>query len=428
MAPVACPEGTPTVPSRSADGAACVEAEAEAEVGAERSAIVGSRQCTHRIKACTVGSFDGPKIHQPPPNRSTRYAGRMSGVSVTSLVKKFGTTVAVAGVDITMESGKLFFLLGPSGCGKTTLLRMIAGFETPTSGHIHFGDKDVSRLPAEKRDAGMVFQGYALWPHLSVFENVAFGLRVRKTPTTEIQTRVGEALELVKMTGLGDRKPTQLSGGQQQRVALARALAFRPSVLLLDEPLSNLDAKLRLEMRSEIRRIVDEASITTIYVTHDQEEALSLADAMAVLKDGKVIQAGAPRDLYDRPSNRFTASFLGDTNFLDGTVVENTGSEVVVDTAIGRLRSRGSRPDGVAGAVTVSLRPEAIRLTDASEDGNRVTMSVSGTMFLGQTAEITLTSGEATLRALELHPREVRAAGDSIEVQFAPEDVVLLPA
>ncbi len=352
----------------------------------------------------------------------------MSGVSVTSLIKKFGTTVAVDGVDITMDSGKLFFLLGPSGCGKTTLLRMIAGFETPTSGRIHFGDKDVSRLPAEKRDAGMVFQGYALWPHLSVFENVAFGLRVRKTPAAEIQTRVGQALELVKMTGLGDRKPTQLSGGQQQRVALARALAFRPSVLLLDEPLSNLDAKLRLEMRSEIRRIVDEASITTIYVTHDQEEALSLADAMAVLKDGKVIQAGAPRDLYDRPSNRFTASFLGDTNFLDGTVIETTESEVVVDTAIGRLRSRGSRPDGVVGAVTVSIRPESIRLTDRGEDGNKVTMSVSRTMFLGQTAEITLSSGEATLRVLELHPREVRAAGDSIEARFSPEDVVLLPA
>ena len=353
----------------------------------------------------------------------------MSGVSVTSLVKKFGTTVAVAGVDITMESGKLFFLLGPSGCGKTTLLRMIAGFETPTSGLIHFGDRDVSNLPAEKRDAGMVFQGYALWPHLSVFENVAFGLRVRKASASEIQTRVGEALELVKMTGLGDRKPTQLSGGQQQRVALARALAFRPSVLLLDEPLSNLDAKLRLEMRSEIRRIVDEASITTIYVTHDQEEALSLADAMAVLKDGEVVQAGAPRELYDRPSNRFTASFLGDTNFVEGRVVETNGDEIVVETPLGRLRSTGSRPQDPSGEVTVSIRPEAIRMVDGDAGGgdNEVAMKVTGTMFLGQTAEVGLAIGETPLRAQELHPRTVRRPGDDVRAVFDARDVVLLP-
>lgn len=357
----------------------------------------------------------------------------MSGVSVKSLVKKFGPTVAVAGVDLHMESGKLFFLLGPSGCGKTTLLRMIAGFETPTSGAIHFGEREVSKLPPEKRDAGMVFQGYALWPHLSVFENVAFGLRVRKTPAAEIRTRVGEALELVKMTGLGDRKPTQLSGGQQQRVALARALAFRPSVLLLDEPLSNLDAKLRLEMRTEIRRIVDEASITTIYVTHDQEEALSLADRMAVLKDGHVVQVGAPRDLYDRPEDRFTASFLGDTNFLDGRVVETSGQDVFVETALGRLRSRGSRPENLTETVTVSIRPEAIQLrTDeaksSAETLNLAPMTVSASMFLGQTAEVSLTAGDASLRALELHPRVVRSPGEALNVVFAAEDVVLLNA
>lgn len=357
----------------------------------------------------------------------------MSGVSVKSLVKKFGPTVAVAGVDLHMESGKLFFLLGPSGCGKTTLLRMIAGFETPTSGAIHFGEREVSKLPPEKRDAGMVFQGYALWPHLSVFENVAFGLRVRKTPAAEIRTRVGEALELVKMTGLGDRKPTQLSGGQQQRVALARALAFRPSVLLLDEPLSNLDAKLRLEMRTEIRRIVDEASITTIYVTHDQEEALSLADRMAVLKDGHVVQVGAPRDLYDRPEDRFTASFLGDTNFLDGRVVDTSGQDVFVETALGRLRSRGSRPENLTETVTVSIRPEAIQLRteeakSSAETLNLAPMTVSASMFLGQTAEVSLTAGDASLRALELHPRVVRSPGEALNVVFAAEDVVLLNA
>ena len=354
----------------------------------------------------------------------------MSGVSVRNLVKRFGPTTAVAGVDLEMEAGKLFFLLGPSGCGKTTLLRMIAGFETPTSGSIHFGDRDVSNLPPEKRDAGMVFQGYALWPHLSVFENVAFGLRVRKTPDAELRQRVGEALDLVRMQGLGDRKPTQLSGGQQQRVALARALAFRPRVLLLDEPLSNLDARLRLEMRTEIRRIVDEAGITTIYVTHDQEEALSLADAMAVLRDGKVIQVGPPRALYDRPTSRFTASFLGETTFLDGTVgaIDATGARI--DTPAGSIVAADAAGRVTGARVTVSLRPEAIRIaTDAAPSGwSRFDGTVGTSMFLGETAELEVRVAESRLRVLELHPRVDRPPGTPISLAVDPADVVILPA
>ncbi len=356
----------------------------------------------------------------------------MSGVTVRNLVKRFGSTTAVAGVDLEMEAGKLFFLLGPSGCGKTTLLRMIAGFETPTSGSIQFGDRDVSGLPPEKRDAGMVFQGYALWPHLSVFENVAFGLRVRKTPDAELRQRVGDALDLVRMTGLGDRKPTQLSGGQQQRVALARALAFRPRVLLLDEPLSNLDARLRLEMRTEIRRIVDEAAITTIYVTHDQEEALSLADAMAVLRDGSVIQVGPPRTLYDRPSSRFTASFLGETTFLDGTIGAIDDAGVRIDTPAGPVIAADAGGRVTGDRVSVSIRPEAIRIvTDAfpaPAGWSRFEGTVGSSMFLGETAELDVRVAEARLRVLELHPRIDRPIGAAIAMAVDPADVVVLPA
>ena len=354
----------------------------------------------------------------------------MSEVRVQQIVKRFGTTTAVAGIDLEMPSGRLFFLLGPSGCGKTTLLRMIAGFETPNSGTIHFGDREVTNLPPEKRDAGMVFQGYALWPHLSVFENVAFGLRVRKTPEAELQTRVGEALELVRMSTLGGRKPTQLSGGQQQRVALARALAFRPGVLLLDEPLSNLDARLRLEMRTEIRRIVDEAEITTIYVTHDQEEALSLADGLAVLRDGKVEQVGTPRDLYVRPGTRFTASFLGETNFLEGSIANTDGGLSTLDTDAGAIRVTTDHDASTGARTTLSIRPEAIRILSEAEtvsaDWTLLDATIEDSIFLGDSAELGVRAGEASIRVRELHPRIDRATGSPIRLAINPDDVVLL--
>ena len=352
----------------------------------------------------------------------------MSEVRVQQIVKRFGTTTAVAGIDLEMPSGRLFFLLGPSGCGKTTLLRMIAGFETPTAGSIHFGDRDVTKLPPEKRDAGMVFQGYALWPHLSVFENVAFGLRVRKTPEAELRTQVGEALDLVRMSTLGDRKPTQLSGGQQQRVALARALAFRPGGLLLDEPLSNLDAKLRLEMRTEIRRIVDEAEITTIYVTHDQEEALSLADGLAVLRDGKVEQVGTPRDLYVRPGTRFTASFLGETNFLKGSISDASDGLLTLDTDAGPIRIKTDKDSSTK--TTMSIRPEAIRILSENEtapDGwTPLDATVENSIFLGDSAELGVRAAKASMRVRELHPRIDRSIGSPIRLAIDPHDVVLV--
>ena len=244
----------------------------------------------------------------------------MSSITLRNITKQFGRTSAVDGIDLTIPSGDLFFLLGPSGCGKTTLLRMIAGFIEPTAGQVVFGEKDVTALPPNKRNTGMVFQSYALWPHMSVAENVAYGLKIRKLDKPARDRKVAKALESVRMAEYADRKPNQLSGGQQQRVALARALVIEPTVLLLDEPLSNLDAKLRLEMRSEIRRLCTETGITTVYVTHDQKEALSMADGVAVLKDGAVQQVGPPRELYERPRSRFVADFLGETNFIAGTI------------------------------------------------------------------------------------------------------------
>jgi iron(III) transport system ATP-binding protein len=264
-------------------------------------------------------------------------------IDIKGLVKEYpaigraGVTRAVNEVSLTIEPGELFFLLGPSGCGKTTLLRMIAGFIDPTSGHIGFNGKDVTHAPPNKRNTGMVFQSYALWPHMTVAQNVAFGLNVRKVGASERDRLVKEALAAVQMERYAERKPTQLSGGQQQRVALARAIVIKPDVLLLDEPLSNLDAKLRNDLRHEIRRICKASGITTVYVTHDQKEALSMADRVALLRDGRIVQLGTPRDLYREPKTRFVAEFLGEADFLEATVAGQEGGTVRLDTPAGRL-------------------------------------------------------------------------------------------
>src|SRR5688572_18621077 len=261
----------------------------------------------------------------------------MISIRIQQLTKRFGTVTALQHLDLTIEPGELFFLLGPSGCGKTTLLRSLAGFYIPDEGRIFFGEEDVTTLAPHKRNTGMMFQSYALWPHMSVAEDVAFGLEERKVPKPEIKRRVGEALESVRMGQYAERKPNQLSGGQQQRVALARALVIRPRCLLLDEPLSNLDAKLRLEMRAEIRRVCKEFKLTTVYVTHDQKEALSVSDRMAILDRGRILQVGSPREVYRRPTCKVVADFIGETDFVDGTLVSLTGGAVIVDTPIGRF-------------------------------------------------------------------------------------------
>lgn len=358
-----------------------------------------------------------------------------TAIHIRRLVKRYapGSTPAVDGVSLTIDPGELFFLLGPSGCGKTTLLRMIAGFIEPTDGAIAFAgadgaERDVTYLPPNKRNTGMVFQSYALWPHMSVFDNVAFGLSVRKVDKAETQRRVMEALAMVQMDPYAQRKPNALSGGQQQRVALARALVIRPDVLLLDEPLSNLDAKLRIELRSEIRRICKSSGITGVYVTHDQKEALSMADRCAVMKSGRIVQLGTPHELYHRPCDRFVAEFLGETNFIEGT---RRGSTIV--TSAGTLVT-GSTAEAADGPVTLSLRPEALRLEQGSPSGNN---SLSGTivdsMYLGEIAQHTveLAGGGANptrMKVAQLNPGPAAAAlRGAVSVTIAPTDVVVLP-
>jgi iron(III) transport system ATP-binding protein len=353
----------------------------------------------------------------------------MIAVTVRKLVVRFGDTVALHGIDLRIEPGELFLLLGPSGCGKTTLLRAIAGFAEPNEGAVLFGDEDVTELAPHLRNTGMVFQSFALWPHLTVGENVAFGLRERKVKKGEIDTRVREALIAVRMGEHLVRRIDQLSGGEQQRVALARALVVRPRCLLLDEPLSNLDAKLRHSMRDEIRRICKEFGLTAVYVTHDQKEALAIADRVAVMKSGRILQVGAPAEIYRSPVSREVAAFIGETNLVEGTVVGEGTAGVRVRTPLGELLSTGparsfARPDA---KVWVSLRPEcvALRVDPSSTGWNAVTGKIEATTYLGEIAEHRFRCGTELLRIYELNPRP--ADGASHTAAVSPADVTLLP-
>ena len=344
----------------------------------------------------------------------------MTSVRLEHIHKKFGETTALDGIDLQINAGELFFLLGPSGCGKSTLLRLIAGLHEPTNGRIFFNDRDVTSLGTEKRNAVMCFQSYALWPHMTVRDNVRFGLDVRKTEAGETLRRVEEVLKLVQMESFAARKPNQLSGGQQQRVALARALAVKPDCLLLDEPLSNLDAQLRHEMRSEIRRICKTTGFTTIYVTHDQKEALSVADRIAVLKDGRLIQVGTPGELYHSPKTSFVAGFIGQTNLFAGISAEANSFE----TAAGRITVKSSMPIGRS--VTLSIRPEQIRIvkSEAIPGPNRLTGKVMETTFLGEASEHVLLVNEQRIKVISSPPRF--SAPEELTVEFSPEDVAVL--
>jgi len=287
----------------------------------------------------------------------------MASVQLLNIGKTFKDVVAVKDVSLTVRDGEFFSLLGPSGCGKTTILRMMAGFYIPTTGKILFNDRDVSLLPPNRRNTAMVFQNYALFPHLTVFENVAFGLRARKIPNPERQNRVRKALELVNLAELENRHVTQLSGGQQQRVALARAIVIEPEILLLDEPLSNLDAKLRRETREQILKLQRELKITTIYVTHDQEEALTLSDRIALMNEGVCQQIGTPFEIYNRPANAFVAKFIGRSNLLNGTVIQidNNSIFVEVNQDIRLIVETDNKPS-LGQKVVLAIKPESVIL------------------------------------------------------------------
>ena len=324
-------------------------------------------------------------------------------------------------IDLTIQAGELFFLLGPSGCGKSTLLRILAGLVEPDGGSIRFNGREITRLPAEKRRAAMVFQNYALWPHLTVFENVAFGLRAEGADNAKIRKEVADALELVQLADCAERKIPSLSGGQQQRVALARALAMRPDLLLLDEPLSNLDARLRDTMRREIRRIAKERELTAIYVTHDRQEALSMADRLAVMHQGILQQVGAPEEVYNLPVNRFVAGFLGDANFIDGTVTENG----LFRSHFGefQLAPTAFRPE-TGRKVTAAIRPERIRFA-AQKGAHTFSAKLTDRTFLGECCEWKFDADGLALEVTESAP-PMRRIGDVCELEFDPGHLIAL--
>ncbi len=356
----------------------------------------------------------------------------MVDIALHDLTKRFGTQTVLDRVSLEIAAGEFFFLLGPSGCGKTTLLRHLAGFLQPDAGRIAFGGEDVTRLPPHRRDTGLMFQSYALWPHLSVAENVAFGLEERRLPRAEVRTRVAEALDQVQLGNLGERRIGQLSGGQQQRVALARALVIRPRCLLLDEPLSNLDAKLRHEMRAEIRRIVKEFGLTAVHVTHDRDEALSMADRLAVMDAGRIAQVGTPEEVYRNPACRGVAEFIGSTNLIPATAgaVVN-GSRQEVQTAFGRLLGRpGGATPAPGTPVLLSIRPEVLVFDPPADAVNTLTAHITDLTYLGATAQYEVeVPGGPSLQVCEMNPRVLRRPGETeVRLAVAPEDVLLLPA
>ena len=389
----------------------------------------------------------------------------MAQVTLNRLTKHFDDTPVVKGISLTVADGEFFSLLGPSGCGKTTILRMIAGFTFPTSGTVLFDDEDVTHLPANRRNTGMVFQNYALFPHMTVFENVAFGLRTRKVAGPEIADRVAHALGLVGLAGLEQRPVPQLSGGQQQRVALARAVVIEPDLLLLDEPLSNLDAKLREETRDQIRALQTTLGITAIYVTHDQEEALAVSDRIAVMEEGECRQLDRPDVIYRRPANRFVAAFMGNMNLWEGVVATEGGRPVFkhasglvvalpMPAATASPASLPSLPDGAEpaegtepadspepadeaepardiepadGTVCLALHPQAVRLTEDDTAGT-VGGVISARRFKGATVEFTVDAGGVSVQVVESaeSPLAERQPGEPVRVRIPGDKAIIL--
>jgi len=347
--------------------------------------------------------------------------------------KLYGPVAAVKELNLTIENGALHFLLGPSGCGKTTTLRLLAGLEAPTAGQILFDDEDVTRRPASDRGIGMVFQNYALWPHMTVRKNIEYGLNLRKLSAAQKKSRLDKVVDITRLGAFLDRLPSQLSGGQQQRVALARALAIRPTVLLLDEPLSNLDAKLRLEMRDNISRIHRETGITTVYVTHDQKEALSMGTHISVMYSGSLIQSGTARDLYNDPASPFIAGFIGEVNNIEGVYRGRENGAFVIDSPIGRLlASRRSRSFTNGEKVVASVRPEAVKIKFNGESmpaDNCFPMTLSGLTYLGEVEQFQFRGDDSrTIKAKVFNapPHSLRG-GDRVQCHMPPENILVLP-
>jgi spermidine/putrescine ABC transporter ATP-binding subunit len=340
----------------------------------------------------------------------------MSSITLRGLTKRFGTVAAVSSLDLEIREGELITLLGPSGCGKTTTLRLIAGLETPDAGEVLFGDRPVTRLPPERRNVGIVFQSYALFPHMTVWQNVAFGLEMRREPDHVVRERVRAILDRVQLRGLADRYPHQLSGGQQQRVALARALVMNPAVLLLDEPLANLDAKLREDMRFYIRQLQREVGITTVYVTHDQAEAMVLADRIAIMRDGRLQQIGSPEEVYRRPANAWVAEFVGLSNFIRGTATGRQDGLLVVHTAAGTFTCEGKADPGRE--VVICVRPEAFRFGDAHP--NRLCGTVRERVFLGNLFDYRVESSEGLQLRVQADPSHAVPPGSTVTLSFDP--------
>ena len=349
----------------------------------------------------------------------------MAGVRLSRLLKTFGETVAVDNIDLDVPDGSLTTFLGPSGCGKTTTLRMVAGLETPSAGTISLGDEivhgDGVHIPAERRRIGMVFQSYAVWPHMTVFDNVAYPLKVRRMPRGELRRRTNAALKTVQLEELAERFPAQLSGGQQQRVAVARAIVFEPRILLLDEPLSNLDAKLRVQMRIEIRELQQRLGVTTLYVTHDQHEALAISDQVAVMNHGKIVQLGSPQDIYERPVSKFVADFVGWTNFLRGKMNGNGTVDVLGEPIDADSSGLAAGTD-----VYVAIRPEDVRI---GTNGNAQEVTFNGdvrtSMYMGRNLMCEVAIGEHVMQAHVPTSVSVKI-GETVPISFDAGDMLVL--
>lgn len=352
----------------------------------------------------------------------------MRHVELESISKRFGSVIAVDNVSLSVNLGEIFSLLGPSGCGKTTILRIIAGLIKPDSGRVYIGGRDVTDTPTEKRNVGMVFQNYALWPHMTVYDNIAFGLKLRRLPQEEIRRRVKEVLAIVKLEGFENRYPTQLSGGQQQRVALARALALNPEVILLDEPLSNLDAKLREELRYELRTLLKSLKITSVYVTHDQLEALAMSDRIAVMNHGRILQIGTPREVYEEPKNRFVAAFIGEGTIIEGRFIYAEDGYGVVRLK-GGVEVRGRVPRGVSltynSDVMLVIRPEAINISNEIPEGNILMCKPVREIYIGERIEYRLDCEGYELK-LRLPSNKPLSIGGEISISLDPQRIIII--